>query len=94
MRTEPLQRAVDLLGSQSALGHKAGVQQQAIWNWLSGGRRIPAAHCPNIERATHGRVTCDELRPDVRWARIADPDWPHPKGRPTIDVAGSASEAA
>jgi hypothetical protein len=40
-----------------------------------------------IERATKGTATVEALRPDVAWSRIADPDWPHPAGRPVIDVA-------
>lgn len=27
------------------------------------------------------------MRPDVVWARVPDPGWPHPDGRPCIDVA-------
>ena len=34
------------------------------------------------------------LRPDVRWARVPDAGWPHPDGRPCIDVAAPAEEAA
>ena len=43
-----------------------------------------------LYRTVHN-LTVDQLRPDVRWARIADPTWPHPGGRPTIDVAGPAA---
>ena len=32
----------------------------------------------------------EELRPDVHWIRVPDPDWPHPQGRPAIDVAAPA----
>lgn len=35
-----------------------------------------------------------ELRPDVRWQRVADATWPHPAGRPCIDVAAPQREAA
>ena len=30
-------------------------------------------------------MTCEELLPSVAWVRIADPEWPHPKGRPLVD---------
>ncbi|WP_373766364.1 transcriptional regulator [Glaesserella sp.] len=36
--------------------------------WASGKRQVPAEHCPEIERFTNGKVTCEELRPDVNWA--------------------------
>lgn len=54
--------------------------------WRARGE-VPAERCPDIERATDGQVLVDQLRPDVRWARVPDPDWPHPQGRPCIDVA-------
>lgn len=62
-----LQRAVDRLGSQTELARALGVVQQQVWNWLSRGR-VPAEHCPAIERATGGAVRCEDLRPDVDWA--------------------------
>lgn len=39
-----------------------------------------------IEQASVGAVTVEELRPDIRWHRIPDPNWPHPAGRPLVDV--------
>lgn len=61
-------------------------------------RSIPADRCPALERATAGKYPCEQLRPDVRWHRVADAAWPwHPAGRPLIDVArqsdGVAQEA-
>lgn len=64
----------------------------AAHQWLTGLRRVPPDRCPAIERATGGQVTVDELRPDVRWVRVPDPTWPHPDGRPAIDVVPSAGE--
>jgi len=61
-----LQFAVDQMGGQAALASALGVKQQHVWNWLSRGR-VPAEHCPAIERATAGKVRCEELRPDVAW---------------------------
>lgn len=66
----------------------------AISQIVAGKRKTPPDRCPSIEQATNGKVTCDELRPDVRWHRIPDPTWPHPDGRPAIDVAGQVREAA
>lgn len=84
-----LQDAISVVGSQSELARQSGARQQEVWNWLNG-RNVPPARCPAIERATAGRVTCEELRPDVRWQRVPDPAWPHPDGRPCLDVAGPA----
>lgn len=78
-------------GLASSIARDANVSRPYVWQIASGARPTPPACCPAIERATDGRVTVDQLRPDVRWARIADPTWPHPGGRPTIDVAGPAA---
>jgi DNA-binding transcriptional regulator YdaS (Cro superfamily) len=83
----PLAQAIEAVGSQSALARKCGVVQQHVWNWLNRDGAPPAERCPDIERATAGQVTVEELRPDVRWTRVADAEWPHSAGRPCIDVA-------
>lgn len=72
-----------------------GVNEQYLYQCLTRRRPTPLVRCPDIERATKGCVTCEELRPDVRWQRFADPTWPDPRGRPCIDVAApQAKEAA
>lgn len=84
---QALQTAAVLLGGYGALAKAAGVTSPAVSQWLTRHRPLPAERCPAIERATAGRVLCEQLRPDVRWQRVPDPDWPHPEGRPCIDVA-------
>lgn len=61
----PLKKAITICGSQSELARRIGgkVRTGHIYYWLS--NRVPAEHCPAIERATEGQVTCSELRPDV-----------------------------
>lgn len=75
-----------------AVAAAMGLHEQYLYQCLSGRKPTPPNHCPAIERATAGRVTCEELRPDVRWQRVPDPTWPHPAGRPCIDVAAPAVE--
>jgi DNA-binding transcriptional regulator YdaS (Cro superfamily) len=75
----------------SDLAAALGVSKAAVSQWFSG--RVPPDRCPDIERATAGRITCGELRPDVRWVRVPDADWPHPEGRPCIDVAAPVQDA-
>lgn len=48
------------------------VSNQTVSFWRQGERegrpvRFPAEFCPDCERLTDGAVTCEELRPDVRW---------------------------
>ena len=70
-----------------------GVNEQYLYQCLTGRRAAPPERCPAIERATGGKITVLDLRPDVRWHRIPDADWPHPDGRPCIDVAAPAVPA-
>lgn len=79
--------AAGILGSQTALAKLLEISPGAVSQFVLGIRKIPEQRCPSIERATGGSVACEVLRPDVRWQRVADPDWPHPQGRPCIDVA-------
>lgn len=58
-----LQRAVSILGSQSALGRAIGKKQQHIQYWLNS--RVPGEYVIAIERATSGQVTRHDLRPDL-----------------------------
>lgn len=46
--------------------------------WRKRGR-VPAEHCPAIERATGGAVRCEDLRPDVDWAVL--------RGAPAVEAA-------
>lgn len=63
----PIDRAAEILGSQTALADFLGVSKGAVSQWKDEGRRVPAEYCPLIERATNGAVRCEDLRPDVAW---------------------------
>jgi DNA-binding transcriptional regulator YdaS (Cro superfamily) len=76
---------IDQLGGPTAVARMVGCRVPSVIEWRK--RGIPADRCPAIERATSGAVTVEALRPDVAWSRIPDPSWPHPAGRPVIDVA-------
>lgn len=73
------------LGGPSAVARALGIRAPSVIGW---GGLPPAERCPALERAYPGRVTCEELRPDVRWVRVPDPYWPDHRGRPCIDVVG------
>lgn len=87
-----IRQAIQEAGSQSLLAALIGVTQATVAEWATGRRPIPPDRCPDIERAVEGAVSCEDLRDDVRWARVADERWPwHPEGRPLIDVAKLAA---
>ena len=94
MRSELL-RAVHASTTQAELAARVGVTPAAVTQWISGHRRVPEARCPAIERATGGLVTCEQLRSDVSWVRVADASWPwHPEGRPLLDVSAPSNPPA
>ncbi|EJS96256.1 transcriptional regulator [Pectobacterium wasabiae] len=57
-------------GLATLLGKELGVNASLISQWANGDRQVPAERCPEIEKATDGKVTCEELRPDVDWAYL------------------------
>nr|WP_208623333.1 helix-turn-helix domain-containing protein [Ralstonia mannitolilytica] len=70
MSLTPLDEATKIIGSQVALAHQLGVTKAAVAQWKLEGRRVPAEHCPVIERLTDGQVRCEDLRPDIDWAYL------------------------
>lgn len=60
-----LARAIETAGGAKALAELIGVSSSAPSMWKARGR-VPADHCPAIERATG--VKCEELRPEVEWS--------------------------
>lgn len=83
--SHPIDRASRIVGSQAALGALLGLGKAAVNQWKSEGRRVPAEHCPAIERATQRAVMRWDLRPDD-WHLI----WPElvgSKGAPKVKLA-------
>lgn len=68
--SEALQKAVEAAGSLQVVADALGVTKGAVGQWKISGRRVPAEHCPAIERLVRRVVTCEQLRPDVDWAFI------------------------
>lgn len=79
---------IEALGGPTVVARMLGIKPPSVFGWQG---RVPPDRCPAIERATNGAVTVEQLRPDVRWQRVPDPDWPHPDGRPCIDVAAPST---
>ena len=55
---------------------------------------IPPERRPAIELHKWPEVCVEQLGDDVHWVRVPDPDWPHPDGRPCLDVARAYVNAA
>lgn len=66
---DALNEAILKIGTQSRLANAIGVAPQVVHNWIVRGR-VPAEHCPTIEKVTDGCVRCESLRPDVDWGYL------------------------
>jgi len=61
---QALDKAVGLFGGQSSLARACGVKPQAVQQWVATGK-CPAKRAAEIERLTYGKVSREDLRPDV-----------------------------
>lgn len=77
MSTGKIREACKQVGGQAVLAREIGAAPAFVYQWATGRRSVPAEFCPKIERATHGAIRCEDLRPDVDWAVLrctcADP---------------------
>jgi DNA-binding transcriptional regulator YdaS (Cro superfamily) len=71
---EPVKRACDAVGGQAALARSVDVPPAFVYQWINKKRPVPVGRCMAIEKATSGKVTRSELRPDD-WHLI----WPELK---------------
>jgi DNA-binding transcriptional regulator YdaS (Cro superfamily) len=71
MNKNPVSEAVKICSSLAELARRIGVTKAAVWQWENK-TKVPAARCIDIERATGGAVTCEQLRPDLadRWSYL------------------------
>lgn len=102
-----MKRAVQAAGTQIELGRRLGqfdrtsprhrdkreISQSVISEWACGRRPVPAGRCAQVEFVVGAAVTAEELRPDLKWVRVPDQAWPHPAGRPVVDVNTFAKAA-
>jgi len=82
---EALDKATSIVGTLQLLAEKLDVTKGAVGQWKLPGRRVPAEHCPAIERLTNGQVRCEQLRPDVDWQTVRMNGSPRTGGRRSSD---------
>lgn len=88
----PKNRGMDIIKElgPTKVSRLLGVKPPSVVEWRT--RGIPPERCVALERATRGQYSCERLRPDVSWVRVADSAWPwHADGRPCVDFAGPSS---
>jgi DNA-binding transcriptional regulator YdaS (Cro superfamily) len=72
---DALKRAIDALGSQTAVAAAAGegVETGHVYYWLNKATEVPAKYCPGIEEATRKKgdtVFCEWLCPGTDWTAV------------------------
>ena len=68
MNKEPLVKAIQIAGGQTALAKKigGGIKQGHVWWWLNRSKSgVPPEYAAAIEKATGGAVTRQDLCPNV-----------------------------
>lgn len=60
---EALEKAVEIVGGQSAMARLCGVTQPTVWYWLNCAKCLPAGHVLHVEASTG--VSRHLLRPDI-----------------------------
>jgi hypothetical protein len=85
-------RIVDEFKGVSAASTKIGLNgYQHVQRWRF--QAVPLHHCPTIEWCSEGRLTCEQIRPDVIWVRKRDVrGWPNKLGRPLVFFEPKAVE--
>lgn len=68
MKPTPLEKAFAIVGNRSALARAIGITPWAVSKWDV--NKPPTERCLDIERATGGQVTAEQLRPDVNWEYV------------------------
>lgn len=91
----PLDRAIEALGGVGILASAIGVASSAPSMWKTRGR-VPAEHCPAIERETRRVakekaepsliVTCEQLRDDVPWAVLREQAGPEAEAADQVEA--------
>lgn len=61
----PLKKAIELAGGQVFLAEIAGVKQPTVSYWLNTLGHVPAEKAVKIELGLNGKITRQELRPDI-----------------------------
>lgn len=90
---ETADKVVSVFKTHIAIARALGYDDlRNVSAWANGVRQFPAQHCVTLERESKGELPVEMLRPGERWMRVKDKTWPHPQGRPLLDLAVTESE--
>lgn len=81
-------------GGRSRVADLLGLTRGRIDQVARGEGVAQADWCAKLEQETEGAFVCEQINPDLPWARMADSAWPwHPQGRPVVDPTKSMDAA-
>ena len=69
-----------------AFAKKCDTSRHHLQNCAYGYKPIGAKLAVAIERESRGALNVDSVLP-AKWQRVKDKSWPHPLGRPLLDLA-------
>ena len=75
--------AINGAGGPAKVSRACGVSVQAVCFWRDGLRTLPADQCITLEKLNHGRIRCEDLRPDVDWAYLRTIQSPQELAQPS-----------
>lgn len=61
----PIEKAIDIFKTQTALAEAIGTSQSFVSQWVSGARPVSPKLSRKIEEVTGGAITRYDLRPDI-----------------------------
>lgn len=83
----PLDHAIRLGGGITKFAKSLGLKSHmVVYQWTK--TRVPAEHCPAIERETGAVIRCEDLRPDIEWCVLRQsPELVTPSAAPANPAA-------
>lgn len=60
---------IQRLGGVSAVAKICGVKPPSVSGWIQRGR-IPVARCIELEIASGKKISCEDMRPDIKWRAL------------------------
>lgn len=67
---EAINRAVESFGSMAEMARQLELSSYTVIQAWKAAGRVPAEHCPKIERLSGGAVRCEDLNDRVDWAYV------------------------
>ena len=59
-----LEAAIELFPSKTEFARACGVSRQIVSNWVHREKQVTSKHVLSVEKATRGKITRYDLRPD------------------------------